>query len=88
MNIHLIRTDGSEEHLNSQFNAIPDLIGAETMDSVDLRDGRVMLVDDNGYDTDKLINQKATRLYHGVCKPGTTHQIIGDVAIVIDAECQ
>ena len=24
----------------------------------------------------------ATALYHGVCHPGTTHQIVGDVAIV------
>jgi len=70
---------------------------------VNLRDGRVMLVDDNGYETEavprdfgvelvckrarKPLNQAATRLYHSVCRPGTTHQIVGDVAIVWDKDC-
>ncbi len=80
---------------------------------MNLRDGRVMLVDDNGYDVEEVdlglkpgpaggqpmqtyrrvpirarkpVNEAATRIYHGVCKPGTTHQIVGDVAIVRDAD--
>jgi len=32
------------------------------------------------------MSEKATALYHSVCLPGTTHQIVGDVAIAIDAE--
>jgi hypothetical protein len=32
----------------------------------------------------KPVNQKATELYHAVCKPGTTHQIVGDVIIIHD----
>ena len=28
------------------------------------------------------VNEKATKLYLSVCRPGTTHQIVGDVAIV------
>lgn len=31
------------------------------------------------------LNAKATALYHGVCLPGTTHQIVGDVAIFEDS---
>jgi hypothetical protein len=34
----------------------------------------------------KPVNPKATALYHATCKPGTTHQIVGDVAIVTDAD--
>jgi hypothetical protein len=32
------------------------------------------------------INQKATTLYHAICKPGTTHQIAGDVCICHDGD--
>jgi len=32
----------------------------------------------------KPLNVKATRLYHANCVPDTTHQIVGDVAIVPD----
>ena len=31
-------------------------------------------------------NPRATELYHATCLPGTTHRIVGDVAIVTDAE--
>ena len=34
----------------------------------------------------KPINPKATALYHAICLPGTTHQIVGDVAIMHDGE--
>jgi hypothetical protein len=34
----------------------------------------------------KPFNAKATALYHAVCQPGTTHQIVGDVALVHDAD--
>lgn len=117
MNIHIIRTDGREErHAISRalaMNTIRRLIDAKMLDTVNLRDGRVMLVDDAGYEITvvdkglqpmgagatlaqtyknepvrarKPVNEKATTLYHGVCRPGTTHQIVGDVAIVVDAE--
>lgn len=115
MNILIIRVDGTEENHKGQFTDISRLIGARYLDSVNLRDGRMMMVDDAGYETTaesrdpataplvagekpgfymelvpgkarKPVNQKATTLYHGVCVPGTTHQIVGDVAIIIDAE--
>jgi hypothetical protein len=34
----------------------------------------------------KPVNVEATKLYHAVCRPGTTHQIVGDVAILDDQE--
>jgi hypothetical protein len=62
----------------------------------------VMVVDDKGYETDpivrgntmelrptralKPVNEKATALYHANCRPGTTHQIVGDVFIGPDSD--
>lgn len=90
MNVHIIRTDGTEERLRMPFEKIETAINARGMDTVNLRDGRIMLVDDMGHVLEPRppVNLKATKLYHGVCRPGTTHQIVGDVAIVVDAEVE
>lgn len=53
---------------------------------MNLRDGRVMLVDDNGLAKGLPRNPEATRLYHAVCRPGTTQPIVGDVAIALDED--
>ena len=34
----------------------------------------------------KPVNAIATELYLSVCAPGTTHQIVGDVAVVPDED--
>jgi len=105
----ILRTDGRRESYDMPqaevFDRLRGLLNAEGFDTVNLRDGRVMIVDDDGYDVEvvvgiqdgfhveerrpmrakKPVNVEATALYHGVCKPGTTHQIVGDVAIVADA---
>lgn len=105
MKVQVIRTDGTEEdhEIPVSFAAIEKLIGASCTDSVNLGDGSVMIVDDNGYDTEtvdhggghfelkcvrarKPVNAKATQLYLAICVPGTTHQIVGDVAIALDAD--
>lgn len=107
MNITILRTSGAtEQHeviAREAFVQIEKLIGADCLDTVNLRDGRVMFVDDSGYETEtidhgggrfelrptkarKPVNAEATKLYHAVCRPGVTHQIVGDVAIVLDAE--
>ena len=62
----------------------------------------VMAVDDFGWETERIetaekielrpirprkpINAKATALYLAICRPGTTHQIAGDVAIFHDED--
>lgn len=111
MNIHIIRTDGREEHVDAPFDKVNELIGAPgspvpCLGTVNLRDGRVMMLNDRGYETKeetvtvegtkfvRIIpvkallpdNAKATALYHSVCRLGTTHRVVGDVAIVVDAE--
>jgi hypothetical protein len=110
MNVTIIRTSGAQEQQTiradtdqAAFAGIAHLIGAKTLDTVNLRDGRVMIVDDNGYETEtithgpgqvelrptkarKPVNAEATKLYHDICRPGTTHQIVGDVAIVRDED--
>lgn len=63
---------------------------------------RVCILDDHGYETEgiesngvlylkptkplKPVNVAATELYHRICVPGTTHQIVGDVAIAHDED--
>jgi hypothetical protein len=102
--VQIICADGSERTSTvTSYGEIGPLIGAATLDSVNLRNGQVMFVDDNGWETEcvehapghielrptkarKPINVKATAIYHGVCIPGTTHQIVGDVAIVNDRD--
>lgn len=88
MNVHIIRANGREERVDVPFRAIEKAIGARGLDTVNLRDGRVMLVDDLGHVAEPIppTNLKATQLYWGICRPGTTHEIRGDVAIVVDAE--
>ncbi len=106
-NVEIIRTSGKREQHTAPRDSVIEwvhgAIGAETLDTVNLRDGRVMMLDDNGYESRavelvpghtelqpvrplKPDNAEATKLYHAVCVPGTTHKIVGDVAIVIDAE--
>jgi hypothetical protein len=34
----------------------------------------------------KPVNVEATRLYHANCRPGTTHQIVGDVLVMPDED--
>ena len=100
--VDIIRTDGRKEtHEVGKHILLPwikRMIGAEVTDHVNLKDGRVMIGDDNGYETEivekstglfelrpirarKPVNAEATKIYHGICKPGTTHRIVGDVAI-------
>lgn len=107
--VEIIRTSGErEEHSIPPRDLWPFLHGAldaKTFDTVNLRDGRVMVLDDNGYEFEavqirpgytehrvirplKPENLEATKLYHGVCIPGTTHKIVGDVAIVVDREVE
>lgn len=102
--VEIYRTDGRiERHYiprRGMLRWCREQIGAEVCDTVSLPGGRVMLVDDHGYESReevrgnvttlvpvralKPVNANATALYHAVCKPGTTFEIVGDVAVIID----
>lgn len=124
MRVTVIRTTGQREEHEVEggtlvFDRLYPLAGCDTFDIVNLKDGRVMLVDDAGYETEfidhgmqpgnpddpnplkqkpwrymenrctqarKPVNEAATKLYHAVCAPGTTHQIVGDVIVANDAD--
>ncbi len=87
----IIRTDGTEELVGARptIAAVERAIGADTLTTVTLQrnpERIVMFVDDIGISKGLPVNAKATELYHGVCRPGNTHQIRGDVAIVNDED--
>lgn len=107
ISVQVLRVGGEVEKIavsrDSAFQEIAKAIAAQTLDGVNLRDGRVMFVDDDGYRTEfvdhgagrfelkcvearKPVNREATKLYRAICVPGTTHEIVGDVAIVLDAD--
>lgn len=46
--------------------------------------GRVcqLLCNEDGYALGLRPNLEATKLYHGACRPGTTHMIVGDVVVL------
>jgi len=103
--VQVIRTDGTEENHTlpkaGLLRQIYKLIGCETVDAVNLRDGRVMLVDDDGWECQEMardygvelvpirarkpVNARATDFYRAVTIPND-HQIVGDVAIVNDED--
>ncbi len=88
--VEIIRADGVHKTAsidgNNWLHETEQLIGADILDTVDLRDGRLMFVDDLGHSKDLPSNPEATALYHKICKPGTTHQIKGDVVIGNDKD--
>lgn len=90
MKIEIIRVSGQrEEQYHPKWAALMEIcktIGAEGLDTVNLRDGRVMIVDDTGMIDGKPINPEATKLYHAVCVPGNPFSIHGDVAIALDQD--
>ena len=88
--VEVIRVDGTHETAvvdrSDWLKQIEQLINASCLDTVDLRDGRLMFVDDLGYSRGLPDNVEATGLYHTVCKAGTTHRIKGDVVISRDED--
>ena len=85
----LIMPDGTETELEScTMKEAYKLIGANSLDTVNLRDkfGHVMLVDDLGHSKRLPVNMKGTALYLTVCRPETKHVIRGPVVIVPDGD--
>lgn len=81
----VLRADGRVEQLQAApgIAQCKQLIGAATLDGFSLRDGRYMVVDDNGHASGRPRNEAATAMYLSICRPGTSHFIAGD-AVVID----
>lgn len=91
--VEIIRTDSAKRTVHETtargqqlMTFVQALIGANVSDKVNLRDGRVMVVDDLGHQKGLALNEEATRLYHQVCKPGVKHKIVGLVAICRDED--
>ena len=88
----LIRADGTTQDLPAPLSIekCEQLIHADTLDTVNLRHmgepRHVMLLDDLGHKQGLPVNTEATALYHANCRPGTTHQIRGDVIVVPDSD--
>jgi hypothetical protein len=86
----IIRVEGTET-IHEGTAGIADIlriIGCNCLDTVtiDRKRQTVMFVNDAGMIDGKPVNAKATALYRAVCKPGTLHQIHGDVVIVNDGD--
>lgn len=83
--VHIIRANGDEDTVVlDKGRSAGSLIGADALDGFRMRDGRYVHVDDNGAQKNLPVNRKATAMYRLGCKPGTTWQIRGDVAITED----
>jgi hypothetical protein len=77
--------DGRRQELDRKhsFKELYPLVGHDLFEPINLRDGHYMLVDESAYlrKEQPKPNFEATRLYHGICHPGTTHLILGTVVI-------
>lgn len=84
----IIRTDETSQTIQNKptIRELRKAIGADCMDSVNLRNGCVMMVDDTGMIDHKPVNPEATQIYHLMCKPGAVHSIHGDAVIVFDED--
>lgn len=85
---HIYRTNGEVDIIKEKptIPRLHELTGASYFDTVNLRNGSVMMVDDNGIAKGLPVNAKATEVYHMMCVPGTTHKIQGDAVIVNDSD--
>lgn len=88
----LIKTDSTHVDIEQPktIAQIQELLDADCLCTVILKHlgepVHVMFVDDNGHERDKPVNERATELYHLNCRPGTTHQIVGDVFVLPDGD--
>jgi hypothetical protein len=86
----ILKADGSTEHhvipngstIAEVLEAVRSMIGAEVLDSFTMVNGNVVWVDGLGHQKGLPENARATRYYRSICKPGTKHVIVGDVALV------
>jgi hypothetical protein len=82
----LIRTSGEQHEFTRTLTMeeIRQLIDALVLDSVNLKDGHVLMIDDNGIQAQKPVNGGATFIYQKM--KHSTNKIHGDAVIVWDAD--
>lgn len=89
--VRFIKVDGTEwiQTVHKPLIAnISQIISASICDTVNLRDGNVMIVDDGGIEIVKPVNQKATDIFQGIYPRAKSNdrKIYGDVAIAWDED--
>lgn len=87
--VRLIRSDETEEDVyliaSNWVKELEPLIDSNCFDVVNLRNGIVMIVDDDGILKQKPINWKASMIYWITGHPNSWH-VFGDVAIMRDRD--
>lgn len=81
----LIRAAGavfSLEHYAPSLERIRSLLKAELLDCINLHNGHVMLIDDNGIAKGLPINRTATQIYQCTRLAPSDHEIFGDAVIM------
>ena len=82
MKMTLLKTCGASETISADTAVeVERAINAHILDVVDLQNGSVMFVDDNGWAKSLPNNLEATKLYLSICRAGASGQIKGDVVI-------
>lgn len=83
----IISTDGTKSLVEKRptIKDIEKRIGADYLDTVNLRHDEIMLVDDLGISKGKPLNPEAFALMRERF-PGYPNPICGDVAIVLDSD--
>lgn len=92
--VEIVRIDGSKEMLTTNARGtslvrfISQQIGCDTCDVVNLRDGRMMSVDDTGLLTGKPRNEAATKIVQAIYPLYKQRDVFiaGDVAIALDED--
>lgn len=88
MQREILKADGTSTLLAAPttFERVCEALGNAIPFTVRLPDGWVMIGDDNAIAKRLPVNEAATKLYHSVCKPGTTHQIRGNVVVTLESD--
>lgn len=92
MKIEIVRVDGTREqreiNRRNPFKDIDRIIDCNVCDTVNMRDGRVMIVDDLGLQKNRPVNPAATEIYQSIYPRAKQSGavIVGDVVIANDED--
>ena len=84
----ILKADGTIVPLDrpATFEDITKVLGGALPNFIHLRDGRMLMCDDNGRARGLPHNVQATALYHSICRPGTTSPVVGDCLLALEAD--